>query len=65
MKHWLYRRFLPEWCRQELLEENSRLADEIRKQEQEIRQLKAYISGMQTALRLGKRVTIVGSEKAQ
>ena len=59
LRHWLIRKFLPAWCREELLAENRNLQALADSQAQEIRRLKAYIDGMQTALRLGKRVTIM------
>lgn len=57
-KRWLLERFLPTWCREELLEENRKLRSEIEDQRQQLRQLEAYISGMRTALRLGRKIMI-------
>lgn len=56
---WLYQCFLPDWCREELLEENRRLAAEAERLRQENRELTACIAGMEAVLkRLPKGVTI-------
>ena len=57
-KAWLYSRFLPTWCREELLEENRRLQERIDQQRQKILRLEAYTRGMRTALRLGRKIMI-------
>lgn len=62
MKEWLVRRFLPAWCREELLEENRRLAARVAELKAENARLEAYIEGMETALRLGRRIKIYTGE---
>ena len=58
-KRWLYQRFLPDWCREELLAENHRLAADAEQLRQENRELTACIAGMEAVLkRLPKSVTI-------
>ena len=58
-KRWLYQCFLPDWCREALLEENDRLSAEVRQLRQENRELTACIAGMEAVLkRLPKSVTI-------
>lgn len=57
-KKWLVERFLPEYCREEMLALNQRLNDELRAAHQEIETLEAYIEGMQTALRAGRKIII-------
>ncbi len=57
-KRWLLERFLPAWCREELLEENRHLAETIAEKNAEIRRLNAYIDGVQAALRASRRITI-------
>lgn len=57
-KIWLLERFLPTWCRQELMEENKRLRSKVEDQRQKIQQLEAYVGGMRTALRACKKITI-------
>lgn len=63
LKHWLYHKFLPAWCREDLMETNQHLADTAEAQRQEIQQLQAYIRGMEQALRLQKRAVRCGGEK--
>ena len=58
VKQWLLERFLPEWCRQELLEENARLLAEVQLLQGQIAQRQAYIDGMDTALRAMRKVII-------
>ena len=57
LKKWLFDRFLPAYCRDGLLEENERLSGRMLKLEAENKELRAYIGGMQTALRAQRRVT--------
>ncbi len=57
-KKWLLERFLPEYCREEMLALNQRLNDELRAAHQEIESLEAYIDGMHTALRAGRKIII-------
>lgn len=61
-KHWIYTRFLPAWCREDLMETNARLLAANAAQEREIERLNAYISGLHTALRRQPRITIYGTE---
>lgn len=42
-KQWLYNRFLPAWCKEDLLETNRRLTQVVRDQKVEIGRLNAYI----------------------
>jgi hypothetical protein len=58
LKAWLYQRFLPAYCRDELMEENARLLKANAEQRAEIDRLNAYIQGMETALRSRQRVII-------
>lgn len=58
LKRWLYNKFLPAWCKDELLSENQRLIQANAAQKQEIDRLSAYIDGMETALRATRRITI-------
>lgn len=57
-KRWLYGRFLPAWCRESLLEENTRLAEKVRAQAREIERLNAYIDGLEHAMRRQPRIII-------
>ena len=53
-KRWLIERFLPTYCRNELLEENKRLANKITELQAKNDRLNAYIDGMESALRYQK-----------
>ncbi len=59
MKKWLIDGFLPMWAKETVLSENRQLKRKIRLLEQENRQMQAYISGMQTGMRSGKKITIM------
>ena len=59
-REWLLERFLPAWCREELLAENERLRGKIIEQAAEIERLEAYIAGVKTALRSQPRIMIAG-----
>lgn len=58
MKKWLTDRFLPMWAKETVLSDNRRLKRQIRALEQENTQLKAYVQGLETGIRAGKRITI-------
>lgn len=58
-KKWLYDRFLPAWCRDDLLRQNELLAAQYKAQQREIERLRAYIEGVQAASRRNQpRITI-------
>lgn len=57
IKKWLYGKFLPMWCREELMDTNARLRDTITALKQENRRLESYIDGMETALRHCGRIS--------
>lgn len=57
-KKWLYNRFLPAYCRDNLMETNARLLSANAAQKREIERLNAYISGLETAMRNQRRVVI-------
>lgn len=57
-KRWLYNKFLPAWCKDDLLEANARLVEQAEAQGREIGRLRAYIDGMETALRHQRRLTV-------
>ena len=48
---WLRERFLPEWARQQLVEENEKLRKRLAEERREIRRLEAYIRGLHDGLR--------------
>ena len=57
-KRWLYDKFLPDYCRAELQDENKRLLALIQRQKQEIDQLNAYINGLESGIRSQRRIVI-------
>lgn len=65
IKTWLYERYLPAWCRDDLMEVNTRLRKQVADQAQEIERLNAYIDGMQDAMIRQSRIIIRGEEAAQ
>ena len=65
IKKWLYERYLPAWCRDDLMEANERLRKKVLDQKQEIERLNAYIDGMQDAMIRQSRIIIRGKEAAQ
>ena len=58
MKKWLIDRFLPMWAKETVLADNRRMRRQIRLLEQENKQMKAYIQGMETGIRAGKRIAV-------
>lgn len=65
LKTWLYNRFLPAWCKDDLLEANARLSQALAEQRQENDRLRAYISGMQAAVKRSPRIYINGEVKRE
>ena len=59
MKKWLQTRFLPMWAKQTLLWEKQQLERENLALRQEIDRLEAYVEGVKTGIRAGKRVNII------
>ena len=58
LKQWLYQRFLPAWCRDDLTQTNARLLAANAEQQREIERLNAYIAGLETALRYQRRISV-------
>ena len=57
-KRWLYEKFLPTWCKDDLMEANAALADQLDRVHRENERLQAYIDGMHAALRRCGRISI-------
>ena len=55
-KEWFWRRFLPEWARDQLMRENAALRSQLEKKDREIERLEAYIQGMQAGVRARNRL---------
>lgn len=58
LKRWLYNKFLPAWCKDDLLERNAALVETVEEQRKKIDRLNAYIGGMEAAMRYQRRVTV-------
>ena len=58
MKKWLIDGFLPMWAKETVLSDNRRLKWQLSLLEQENNELKAYIQGLETGIRAGKKITI-------
>ena len=57
-KVWLCEKFLPRWCRAELLERCSKLQAENDVLRRRAEQQEAYIAGLQAGLRAQRRIVI-------
>lgn len=58
LKTWLLERFLPAWAKDTVYQDNRRLLAQLERQKQELRELHAYIDGLESGLRALRRVTI-------
>ena len=58
MKKWLIDRYLPMWAKESVLRENRDLWAENGSLRERIRELEAYVQGMQAGMRAGKRINI-------
>ena len=63
LREYLINRFLPAWCREELLEENKKLRQKVERQAAEIDRLNAYIDGVTDALLRQPRIIVNGGER--
>lgn len=63
LREYLINRFLPAWCREELLEENKKLRQKVERQAAEIDRLNAYIDGVTDAMRRQPRIIVNGGER--
>lgn len=63
MKKWLLNHFLPMWAKETVLWENRQLRKENQALQVKNEQLQAYIDGVQTGLRVVKRIRIGGEKK--
>lgn len=57
-KCWLIEKFLPAWCRDEMLDTNRDLARAVDDLRRENERLKAYINGLENAMRAQRRIVI-------
>jgi len=58
LKTWLLERFLPAWAKDSVYRENALLRAELDKQAREIRELTAYIDGLEAGMRAMRRIVI-------
>lgn len=58
LKDWIVRVYLPQYARETVWEENRRLREENAQLKAQALNLIEYINGMQTALKLGQKITI-------
>lgn len=62
-RQWLLERFLPAWAKDSVYRENKILRAKLDERDQEIRELNAYIDGLETALRSMRRIVIQNGVK--
>ena len=58
IREWLFERFLPAWCRTELMEENRRHRERIEALERENERLNAFVDGVEFVLRRLSRARV-------
>lgn len=58
LKKWFWGKFLPEYARQDLMQENKKLELKLVRQAQQIQLLNSYIDGLEEGLRTLRRITI-------
>lgn len=58
MKKWLIEKWLPMWAKETVLSDNRRLQQENEMLRQKVRQLEAYIRGLESGMRVNKRINI-------
>lgn len=62
IKRWLIEQVLPIWARDQLMKENERLNEEIRKLRVTIAEKDAYIEGLEHGIRAQRRIVINAGE---
>ncbi len=58
MKRWMIENFLPMWAKETVLQENRELTRQLKALRRENQELSAYIRGLESGLRAGRRVNI-------
>jgi len=58
MKKWLIEKWLPIWAKETVLSDNRQLQQENEMLRQKVRQLEAYIRGLESGMRVNKRINI-------
>ena len=58
IKAWLVQKFLPQWAKQSMLEENQKLREQVEQLKQENSRLLAYIEGYEAGVKAHRRIVI-------
>lgn len=58
MKQWFIDRYLAIWAKETVLSDNRRLQKDKAALEQKVQRLEAYIRGLESGIKSGKRITI-------
>ena len=58
IKKWICKKYLPAYARENMIEESGRMQKKIVALEQENRELRAYIDGLERGVRAGKKIVI-------
>ncbi|MBQ9082813.1 MAG: hypothetical protein IJY28_04865 [Clostridia bacterium] len=58
LRHWLRKRFLEVWIKEDLLRENDRLQAQVKELEAELRRRGAYLNGLNAGIRAQRRIVI-------
>ncbi len=61
LRTWLLERFLPAWAKDTVYRENQALQARVAQQVQDIRELNAYIDGLETGLRSSRQRIVIQS----
>jgi len=58
LRTWLLERFLPAWAKDSVYQENRKLLAQLERRDRELRELNAYVDGLETGLRSLRRIAI-------
>ena len=58
IKKWICKKYLPAYAHENMIEESGRMQKKIVALEQENRELRAYIDGLERGVRAGKKIVI-------
>ena len=58
IKAWMIERFLPQWAKDAMLEENQRLREQVEALKRENNRLTAYIEGYEAGVKAHRRIII-------
>lgn len=63
IRKWFLEYFLPAWAKDSVYRENKILREKLDERDREVRELNAYIDGLETALRSMRRIVIQNGGK--